>query len=144
MAFGLSTARTPSLTARLTWVLIMFRNDDQHSRPLHPAVLATLGSLLDREFPGRSELESQLRHVSGVPIDGNGSLRLVVRGGLPAPVERRVPTEGVYLDDDGVRVHVLLHVVDGYLDELEVYREDSGRVSTSLKSKPPLNTDAPW
>jgi hypothetical protein len=26
---------------------------------------------------------------------------------------------------DGVIIHVLLHVVDGFMDELEIFREDS-------------------
>ncbi len=30
---------------------------------------------------------------------------------------------------DGVTVHVLLHIVDGLMKELEVYREDSAPVS---------------
>jgi hypothetical protein len=43
-------------------------------------------------------------------------------------VRRRIPVEASYPDADGVVVHVLLHVIDGRLDELEVYREDSGSV----------------
>jgi hypothetical protein len=42
-----------------------------------------------------------------------------------------------------VVVHVLVHVIDGRLNELEVYREDSGSVLI-----PPTETDAlevdPW
>ncbi len=43
-------------------------------------------------------------------------------------MRRRIPVEASYPDADGVVVHVLLHVIDGRLDELEVYREDSGSV----------------
>ena len=32
-------------------------------------------------------------------------------------------------DGDGMTIHLLLHVIDGSLNELEIYREDS----TSLK-----------
>lgn len=38
------------------------------------------------------------------------------------------PVEAELGDLDVVLVHVLLHVVDGRLDELEIYREDSGRL----------------
>jgi hypothetical protein len=39
-------------------------------------------------------------------------------------VHRRVPIEAVADDIDGMTIHVLLHVVDGYIDGLELYRED--------------------
>lgn len=123
------------------WVLIMCQSDPQ---PLHPGVLAVLESLLEHDFRGRPELQSQLIGVLGKSIDEDGSLRLFVKDEPPAPVARRIPTEGTYVDADGVRVHVLLHVVDGYLDELEVYREDSGRVLTRLESVPSLDTSNPW
>jgi hypothetical protein len=35
-------------------------------------------------------------------------------------------------DQDGVAVHVLLHVLDGYLNELEIYREDSAPLQRQL------------
>jgi hypothetical protein len=39
-----------------------------------------------------------------------------------------VPVEAAAPDVDGVSVHVLLHVVDERLAELELYREDLGTV----------------
>jgi hypothetical protein len=48
---------------------------------------------------------------------------------------RRIPVEAEYEDLDRVTVHVLLHVIDGRLNEIEVYREDSaavGRAATSV------------
>lgn len=58
-------------------------------------------------------------------IDENGSLKLVVKGGEPAEVTRRIPVEGVATDRDGVEIHVLLHAPEGVMDELEIYRDDS-------------------
>ncbi|MFK4853597.1 DUF6984 family protein [Microbacterium sp. ZW T6_19] len=78
-----------------------------------------------RDFPGNAELHDQLRSVTVADIDADGSLRLSTRGAARADVPRRIPVEASYLDRDGVRVHLLLHVVDGYLDEFEVFREDS-------------------
>jgi hypothetical protein len=37
-------------------------------------------------------------------------------------------------DTDGVLIHVLLHVVDGFMNELEIFREDSGPILRSLSS----------
>jgi hypothetical protein len=59
--------------------------------------------------------------LSVTGLDANGSLRLSTHVPTPAIVDRRIPIEGSYVDSDGVRVHVLLHVVDGYLEEFEVY-----------------------
>lgn len=81
-----------------------------------------------RGFPGSVELHDQLRSVTVADIDADGSLRLSTRGAAPADVLRRIPVEASYADRDGVRVHLLLHVIDGYLDEFEVFREDSMRV----------------
>jgi hypothetical protein len=84
-----------------------------------------LMALLEAEFPGKNELLRQLETAQLEPIDNNGSLRFQDVHGDPAPVNRRIPVEGEVLDIDGVVVHVLLHVIDGFLFELEVYREDS-------------------
>ena len=41
-----------------------------------------------------------------------------------APVRSRIPVEAGGVGADGKRLHVLLHVVDGFLSELEIFRED--------------------
>lgn len=92
---------------------------------------ALLARLLSRPFQGSPELRRQCAGLLGKQLDANGSLRLGVTVPRSAAVDRRIPVEASYLDDDGVRVHILLHVVDGYLDEFEVYREDSGQVLRS-------------
>jgi len=38
-----------------------------------------------------------------------------------AEVEQRVPTDAFGRDAHGTEVGVLLHVIDGYIDELEIY-----------------------
>lgn len=85
--------------------------------------------LLEADFPGRSELVVQARDCQVRPIDTNGSLALRSSGTPSASVVRRIPIEAETEDKDGVGIHVLLHVVAGELQELEIYREDS---------KPPL------
>jgi hypothetical protein len=51
---------------------------------------------------------------------------------VPAVVERRIPVEAELKDADGVTIHVLLHVLDGLLNELEVYRDDSGPIQRQI------------
>lgn len=81
--------------------------------------------LLAKSFPGSAELREQFAGISVATIDQDGSLRLATSVAVPAAVDRRIPIEASYADRDGVRVHLLIHVVDGYLDELEIFREDS-------------------
>lgn len=80
---------------------------------------------LERDFAGCQELREQFRTISVADIDAGGSLRLSTRAEAPAAVTRRIPVEASYADRDGMGVHLLLHVVDGFLDEFEVFREDS-------------------
>jgi hypothetical protein len=93
--------------------------------------------LLNQEFPGAPELRAQLPDLEVASIDADGSLSLYPRPDSPvARVDKRVPAEGAYLDNDGMRVHVLVHVVDGRLQELELYREDGKTVNRQLISLP--------
>jgi hypothetical protein len=87
-----------------------------------------LNRLLHADFPGREELIRQLAEARVRTIDENGSLEILVRGGPPAEVKRRIPVEGQFADADGVPIHILLHAPNGFASELEVYREDSSRV----------------
>lgn len=86
--------------------------------------------LVSHSFVGHAELERQILSLRVKSLDGNGSLKLVSRDGGRALTEHRIPVEAAYRDSDGVVVHVLLHVLDGRLDELEVFREDSAPVGT--------------
>jgi hypothetical protein len=90
--------------------------------------------LLSVDFPGRDALLEQSNVVSARPIDHNGSLGFQFASSSMelAKVVRRIPVEAELQDSDGVTVHILLHVVDGILHELEIYRDDSGRVERQL------------
>lgn len=71
---------------------------------------------------------AHLPHAQVRRIDANGSLAFRVVGPACVRIIERVPVEGEAPDVDGVPVHVLLHVVDGRLAELELYRNDLGTV----------------
>lgn len=89
-----------------------------------------LQALLSRPFDGREELLSQLPHIVVRSIDDNGSLEIKNLSAIRAKVERRVPTEGEATDSDEITIHFLVHVVNGSLAELEVFKEDSSSVRT--------------
>ncbi|WP_409564101.1 DUF6984 family protein [Methylobacterium sp. J-068] len=102
-------------------------------RPLMPEEVAMLDLLLATDFPGRNELAAQARSALARRVDQEGSLRFQVDG-PPARVRGRVPVEGHYHDDGSgpgphrPAVNLLLHVVDGRLHELEVYKDDGSTI----------------
>ena len=103
--------------------------NDRLPRPLNDREARMMGKLLESEFPGSKELARQALALEGKELDDNGSLALFPSGeATPAAVEKRIPVEAEFSDEDGTTAHVLLHVVRGYLAELEIYREDSGRL----------------
>ena len=85
--------------------------------------------LLSRPFPGRDDLVGQIPYarVSEEYVGEDPSIILEVDKSLagPAGVRTRIPVEAWGVDTDGTRFEVLLHVVDGYLWEIEVFRIDS-------------------
>lgn len=84
-----------------------------------------LGVLLSHEFPGRDELRLQVEDCLVKTIDEDGSLEFrIVTPKANASVKKRVPVEGEWDDTDGIVGHVLLHVLNGVLSELELYKED--------------------
>jgi len=109
-------------------------------RPIGTRERDVLMHLLRGEFPGRSEILRQMQSVEVMRIDPEGSLKLRSDGPLADvqnndyPSERkngRIPVEGFYMDDvdeSGALVHLLLHVIDGKINELEIYKEDGGPI----------------
>jgi hypothetical protein len=106
-------------------------------RPMTRSEKNMIERLLEDPFPGRDELLCQLDKALVAKIDENGSLEFSFpNSDFPkAKVNRRVVVEGELDDTDGVGVHVLLHVVDGALNELEVFKEDNSRVLALLDPK---------
>lgn len=84
--------------------------------------------LLSAKFPGSSELQCQVGKARVRTIDENGSLAFLVSAASSAEVERRIPVEGYCEDSDGVMIHFLVHVLDGTLSELEIFKEDNSRL----------------
>lgn len=105
-------------------------------REMAPQEEALLNHLLQVDFEGRDELVAQSKTAQVFRVDAEGSLRFQVEGPL-APVVERVPVEGWYHDGDGEEgqwrpaVHVLVHVVDGKLHELEIYKDDPSTIIVS-------------
>jgi len=82
------------------------------------------------------KLSAQLKLASIISVD-SGHDRFLFSEGLPEP-DHRLPEDAIvelsYRDDDGVRVNVLLHFVDGALSWAERYRDTA---DTILRWPPP-------
>jgi hypothetical protein len=100
----------------------------QDFRPLTEREQQLLAHLLSTEFPGREEIQNQLLNAQVRTIDENGSLEIRGTGTQSAPVVNRVPVEAEGKDTDGVPVYALLHVVDGNVAELELYKADGSPI----------------
>lgn len=111
-------------------------------RPLTENEKKLLERMLDDAFPGRDELRRQLDSATAKRVNENGSLDLKVGSGPVAKVLRRVPTEAWCPDTDGMMIRLLLHVVEGKLFGLEIYKDDGSRImrpptASSLTLPPP-------
>jgi hypothetical protein len=101
--------------------------DEVAFRSLSDVEQAVLKRLLEGDFPGAAALRKQSQGVEGRTIDSEGSLELQPPENAPqAAVVERVPIEGELIDRDGTAIRVLLHVVEGQMAELEVFRDAGG------------------
>lgn len=97
-------------------------------RKLKADELHLLEKLLDHEFPGRDVLRLQLSSVTGRQIDDNGSIELCYEGDKLVEMLRGCPTEGTCGDSDGGTIAVLLHVKNGRMRLLEIFKEDGSEI----------------
>jgi hypothetical protein len=97
-------------------------------RQLDANEMELIEKLLSREFPGRDALRLQLSSVAGRQIDDNGSLELRPKEDNPAETELGCPTEGTCADIDGGLIAVLLHVKNGKMRLLEIFKEDGSEI----------------
>lgn len=98
--------------------------DELPPRSIAPEEIDLLLALLSVSFPGCDALRQQIHNCKVRVLDDDGSLQLMPIAQSAADVRCRVPVEAVTVDSDGIPIHILLHVVDGYLNELEIYKED--------------------
>jgi hypothetical protein len=89
---------------------------------------ALIEKMLSDPFPGRDELRSQLEVATAKRIDREGSLALHVSSGPLAAAVRSVPTEAWCPDRDGVMIRLLLHIRNGRMFELEMYKDDGTEI----------------
>ncbi|HSE16490.1 MAG TPA: hypothetical protein VLB46_05530 [Pyrinomonadaceae bacterium] len=87
-----------------------------------------LARLLETPFPGSDAVAQQLQNCLVRPVGSNGTLDFLIGAGPKAEVRTSVPVEAEAEDIDGITIHALLHVIEGTVVGLEVYKEDSSQV----------------
>jgi hypothetical protein len=90
-------------------------------------------NLMERDFAGREALLEQLNssHVRWIGPENAPAMLFRIPGCVqPAGVEYQTPleAEGIALDEDGVPIRFVVRLEDGFLDELEVFREDGAPI----------------
>ena len=102
------------------------------SRRLSPLEYGILERILSADFPGSHDLRQQIRSVQvSAKCHGCPSVvfKITDKAAIPkAEVERTVPIEAEGNDVDGMKLHILIFVRGGYLDEMEIFREDLGKI----------------
>jgi hypothetical protein len=98
------------------------------ARPATEAERGILDRLLDAEFPGSEEIRRQLQECLVKTVDENGSLALYPDDPCKVAVADSIPVWGEVRDEDGATVFVRLHVIEGWVKELEITGEDGSRV----------------
>jgi len=82
-----------------------------------------------RQLPvAEPELRQQLATAKVVPIDDEGSLRLHAASPLSVRPVERVPVTAIFEDADKIPIYLLLHVIEGRLAELEIYKADGSEI----------------
>jgi hypothetical protein len=87
-----------------------------------------LARLLEVDFEGRDAVAQQVQNAVVREIDEYGSIEFRVDDERRAAVTQRVPVEGEANDVDGVPIWVMLFVVNGKVDELEICKADGSPI----------------
>jgi hypothetical protein len=99
----------------------------EDTRELTEYERSVANALLDMKFPGSEVLKKQFDHATArlmVTDDNYGSIVLTTKFPEPANIKRRVPVTALTRDKSGGPVEILLHVVNGFVHELEFVRLD--------------------
>lgn len=98
-------------------------------RPLSDYEKQILTKLFKKPFPGRKELIEQVGKSKVKSIDEYndnwGSIEFKTESHKKANTESRVPIQGVTRDKDGIEIDIFLHVVNGFINEVEIVRVDN-------------------
>ncbi len=93
-----------------------------------------LEKMLDIEFKGKSVLLRQLLNAKVILEQGYDfiSLKFKIEGTEKYPYPVRVPVEMRTFNENTAPIVFLLHIINGFIDELEVITADSSRIDIEI------------
>lgn len=94
-----------------------------------------LEALLAEDFPSRDGIVQQINSADIIRDYTSGYLSMlfkVDKSEKPVKVEQRIPVEMEAFISGTTPILFLLHVIDGYVDELEIYNEGLAEINSEL------------
>lgn len=107
-------------------------------RPLSDSERALLNRLFEINFIGREQLARQLPNLLAKKIEDSGSLEFQVQGGVLAPLDGCIAEasckDADTTESNSAKILVLLHVKQGKLWLLEIYKENMAPIHNQPKA----------
>ena len=94
-----------------------------------------LNRLVEKDFQGKEAIVKQIENAMAEDCNDNdnyGSILLHTGVKEAADVRDRIPVEALVADSDGTDVAILLHVVDGFINELELFKVDGSPLMQAI------------
>ena len=94
-----------------------------------------LESILSCDFQGKSEIVQQIENATIIRDYTRGYLSMkfdVDKSLKPVSISRRVPVEMRVYKKNEIPLQFLLHIVHGYVDELEIFYADSSEITSNI------------
>ncbi|MGH7053184.1 MAG: DUF6984 family protein [Stellaceae bacterium] len=109
----------------------------EHYRPLTQSESLILEKLLSIDLPGIQVLRDQVAHARVRTIDECGSLEIKIDDSVPSrfrdgPLISARQSDADTEDEFGPHINILLFIKGGFLEELEIYKDDASPIQVSL------------
>lgn len=115
--------------------------DHEHDKHSYADVSMWINKLFDIEFKGREILVKQIDNSKYELVNGDGFISIkffIIDDKENFPFKVRVPVEMTASQPDRNPIMFLLHVLDGIIDELEIYTADGSLIKEGISV---LNVD---
>lgn len=112
--------------------------DEIYYRPLAKSERLILEKLLSVDLPGIQALRNQMAHARVRILDECGSLEIKIDDSTPSqfrdgPLVSARQSDLDTGDEFGPHINVLLFIKSGFLDELEIYKDNLSPIQASLE-----------
>jgi len=115
--------------------ILIYRKGHEHDLHSYSDVSLWINKLFDIEFKGREILVKQIEKSKYELINGEGfiSIKFLINDDKEKfPFKVRVPLEMTASQQDRHPIMFLLHVLDGFVDEVEIYTADGSLIDNGV------------